>query len=479
MDLNNLTIKKTSELLRSKEITVRQLVDFYLEKIKETQADKTDGLNIFLEVFDDLDEQIDAAQKKIDDGKTGDLIGIPVAIKDNILIKGKKTSASSKILENYKATYDSTVSRKLLDAGVIFIGRTNMDEFAMGGSTENSAFGPTKNPVDQTRVPGGSSGGSAAAVAADLSVVSIGSDTGGSIRQPASFCGVVGLKPTYGSVSRHGLMAMASSLDVIGPMTKNVEDSEIIFNAIKGIDPKDSTTVEKTEQETESNTETVKKIGVPRDFLKEGVDVDVLENFEKSLKTLADSGYEIVDIEMPDLKYSLAVYYTIMPAEVSSNMARYDGVKYGQKIDEKDLVETYFKTRGGLIGPEVRRRMILGTYVLSAGYSDQYYNKAWQVRNLIKKEFEKAYETVDVVAMPTSPTPAFKIGEKTDDPVSMYLSDIFTVSANLAGVPAISIPDGTVEREDSILPTGLQLIAPHLHEEKLFEVGKKFETIKS
>jgi len=474
MNLSNLTIKKASELLRSKKITVKELVDFYLQKIEDTK-----DMNIFLEIYSDIDEQIRIAQEKIDKGSATELTGIPVAIKDNILIKGKKASGASKILEDYTATYDATVISKLKEQSPIFIGRVNMDEFAMGGSTENSAYGVTKNPVDDTRVPGGSSGGSAASVAADLVVFSLGSDTGGSIRQPAGFCGIVGLKPTYGSVSRHGLMAMASSLDVIGPLAKSVEDVEIIFNTIKGKDVKDSTTVEKrSKKNEESATENqVKKIGVPRSFMKEGVDPDVLENFEKSLKKLSENEYEIVDIEMPDLKYSLPVYYVIMPAEVSSNMARYDGVKYGKKIEGNDLIGDYFKTRGGLIGEEVRRRIILGTYSLSAGYSDQYYNKAWQVRNLIKQEFEKAFEKVDIIAMPTSPTPAFKIGEKSNDPVSMYLSDIFTVSANLAGVPAISIPDGAVYREEKNLPTGLQLIAPHLCENKLFEVGKKFETM--
>ncbi|NCS98896.1 Asp-tRNA(Asn)/Glu-tRNA(Gln) amidotransferase subunit GatA [Candidatus Parcubacteria bacterium] len=468
MDLSNLTIKKARELLDSKKVSVRELVDFYLDKIKETE-----DLNIFLEIYPDLDEQIEKAQQKIDSGEASDLTGIPIAIKDNILIKGKKSSAGSKILEGYVATYDATVISKLGEHCPIFLGRVNMDEFAMGGSTENSAYGVTKNPVDPERVAGGSSGGSSAAVAADLAVFALGSDTGGSIRQPASFCGITGLKPTYGSVSRYGLMAMGSSLDVIGPLTKNTEDAEIVFNIIKGKDPKDSTTIE--DDKSDSANDDVKKIGVPRSFLKEGIDEIVLENFEKSLAKLKEKGYEIVDIEMPDLEHSLAVYYVIMPAEVSSNMARYDGVKYGNKIEGEDLIGDYFKTRGQLLGAEVRRRIILGTYVLSAGYSGQYYNRAWQVRNLIKKEFDKAYEEVDVIALPTSPTPAFKIGEK-EDPVSMYLADIFTVSANLAGVPAISIPEKAVSSGGNAkLPTGLQLIAPQLKEARLFQVGKKIE----
>jgi len=472
MDLSNLTIKKTRELLDSKKVSVKELVDYYLGRIEETS-----DLNIFIETYSDLNDQIEKAQQKINDGEASDLTGIPIAIKDNILIKGKKTSAASKVLEDYVGTYDATVISKLKEHSPILLGRVNMDEFAMGGSTENSSYGVTKNPIDPERVPGGSSGGSAAGIAADLCVFALGSDTGGSIRQPASFCGVTGLKPTYGSVSRHGLMAMGSSLDVIGPITKNTEDAEIVFNIIKGQDPKDSTTI--NDKSSDENKE-VKKIGVPRDFLKEGVDKDILENFEKSLDKLKEQGYEIVDLEMPDLAYSLAVYYVIMPAEVSSNMARYDGVKYGKKVEGEDLIGDYFKTRGQLLGSEVRRRIILGTYVLSAGYSDEYYNKAWQVRNLIKQEFDKAFEKVDIVALPTSPTPAFKIGEK-EDPVSMYLADIFTVSANLAGVPAISIPGGTVSSENNSgekvdLPTGLQLIAPHSKEDKLFQVGKKNET---
>ena len=469
MDLSNLTIKKASELLQSKKVSVKELVYFYLNQI-----DKKKDLNIFREIYGDLDDQIEKSQKRIDKGEATELTGIPIAIKDNILIHGKGASSSSKILEDYTATYDATVIAKLKDHDPIFIGRTNMDEFAMGGSTENSAYGVTKNPVDPKRVPGGSSGGSAASVAADLSVVSLGSDTGGSIRQPAGFCGIVGLKPTYGSVSRHGLMSMASSLDVIGPMSKNVEDSEIIFNAIKGKDPKDSTTVE---GEVGGKDKGVKTIGVPRSFLKEGIDPDVLENFEISLKKLEKAGYKVVDIDLDSLKYALAVYYIIMPAEVSSNLARYDGIKYGNKVEGKDLIDGYFKTRGNLFGAEARRRIILGTYVLSAGYSDQYYNKAWLVRNLIKEDYEKAFKKVDLIATPTSPTPAFKIGERSEDPIAMYLSDILTVSANLSGVPAISIPDGVVKRENSELPTSLQLVAPHLGEQSLFEVGKKFERI--
>lgn len=468
MDFKNLTITSASKLLRDKKITVKELVYYFLENSKS----KNPEYNIYLEIYGDIDNQISRAQEIIDSGKGTELTGIPFAIKDNILIEGKIASAGSKILENYNATYTSTAAQKLIDQGVVFIGRANMDEFAMGGSTENSAYGVTKNAIDTDRVAGGSSGGSAVAVAADCAMAALGSDTGGSIRQPASFNGVVGLKPTYGSVSRYGLMAMASSLDVIGPITKSVEDAELIFNATKGKDIKDSTTV------SGEISDEVKIIGVPRSYLQKGLDKDVLENFENSLKKISDAGYKIVDIDLPNLDYSLAVYYTLMPAEVSSNMARYDGIKFGEKSEGKNLIDHYFKTRGNLIGAEVKRRIILGTYVLSAGYADDYYNKAWQVRNLIKKDFESAFEKVDLIILPTSPVPAFKIGERADDPLQMYLADIFTIFVNLVGVPAISIPDGTVERENKNLPTSIQLIAPHLGENRLFQVGKKFETIR-
>lgn len=467
IDVSKLNIKEIHEKLMAKDFSATDLAKYYLEKISQ----KNGELFAFLEVYDDVLDQARLADDKISNGTATLLTGIPIALKDNILFTGKIASASSKILENYKATYDATVVKKLRKAGAVLIGRTNMDEFAMGGSTENSAYGVTKNPIDTNRVAGGSSGGSIVSVAADMCVAALGSDTGGSIRQPASFCGVFGLKPTYGSVSRYGLMAMASSLDVIGPVTKNIVDSEIIFDCIKGKDKYDSTSVDDN-----GGDGVVKKIGVPKSYLQSGLDEDVKIQFENSIKKLESSGYEIVDIsdDLKNLEHSLAVYYVIMPAEVSSNMARYDGIKYGSNIEGGNLIEGYFKTRGGLLGKEVKRRILLGTYVLSAGYADQYYNKAWQVRNLIKKDFEKAFEKVDVIAIPTSPTPAFKIGEKSDDPLQMYLADIFTVFANLVGVPAISIPDGFVKREDKDLPTGLQLVAPHLQEKRLFTLGKIF-----
>lgn len=466
INLKELTIKKAHEALMKKEYTAVDLAEAYLSEIKK----KNEELHAYLGVYDDVIEQAKKADEMIESGMATELTGIPIAIKDNIFYEGKIVSGASKILENYVATYDATVVKKLKEAGAVILGRVNMDEFAMGGSTENSGFGPSKNPHDISRVPGGSSGGSASAVAGDIALCALGSDTGGSIRQPASFCGIVGLKPTYGSVSRHGLMAMASSLDVIGPMTKNIEDAEIVFNTIKGKDIFDATSVEGTISKKAKYV-----IGVPRDFLKEGVDEDVLENFNQSVEKLKSCGYEIKDVSLPTLPYALSVYYIIMPAEVSSNLARIDGVKYGSFIEGKDLLEDYFLTRGELFGKEVRRRIMLGTYVLSTGYYDAYYGKALHVRELIKKDFDRVFEEVDAIITPVSPIPAFKFGEKSNDPLQMYLADIFTVSANLATVPAISVPAGVVLREEKSIPTGLQIIAPRFGENTLFEIGKKFE----
>lgn len=468
MNISEYTITTLNTKLISKELSVQEVADAFLSNIYE----KNTELNVFIEIHKDfIQDQIVIAQEKFDSGTATILTGIPIAIKDNILIHGEKVTAASKILNGYTATYDATVIKKLKSHGAILIPRANMDEFAMGATTENSAFGVTKNPHDQNRVAGGSSGGSAVAVASGMTVAALGSDTGGSIRQPASFNGVVGLKPTYGSVSRSGLIAMASSFDVIGPITKNVEDSKIIFDAIKGIDPLDQTTVV-----NEVSLE-VKKIGVPYHFLKTGIDKDVLDVFNSNIEVLKSKGYEIVDIPLPSFEYALSIYYILVPAEVSSNMSRFDGVKFGAKVDGKDLTDDYFKTRGTLLGTEVKRRIMLGAYVLSAGYADEYYRKAWAARNLIKTELKNVFKKVDMIAMPVAPSPAFKIGEMSSDPLKMYLADIFTVSANVAGVPAISIPAGTVERENIKLPVGLQLIASWHGEEQLFNVGANFEIL--
>lgn len=467
MDFKNLTIKEARKLLDSKSLSVKELVEYYLKNIEI----KNKEINAYLEVFDDIKNQTKVAQDMIDKNKSKPLTGIPIAIKDNILIKGRKVSAASKMLENYRAIYDSTVAKKLIDQGVVFLGRTNLDEFAMGGSTENSAFGVTRNPFNISRVAGGSSGGSAAALAGDMCLASVGSDTGGSVREPASFCGIVGLKPTYGSVSRYGLIAMGSSLDVIGPMTKTVIDSEIIFDVIKGKDKMDSTSIE-----IENSKLKIKNlsIGVPYNLVNQkGVSKEVKENFDQSIKKLKDLGYRIIDIDLPNIDKALAVYYIIMPAEVSSNMARFDGQRYGFSKYGDNLLEIYKKTRGEGLGKEVRRRIILGTYVLSTGYYDAYYGKALQVRKIIREEFNEAFKNVNAVLTPTVPSPAFKIGEKLD-PLEMYLADIFTVTANIVGCPAISIPSGFVEVDGKSLPLGIQLMSPHLREDILFDIGKKF-----
>lgn len=470
INLNTLTIEKAHKALTKREFTVRDLAEATLTRIKECDG----GVHAYLEVYDDVLVQADVAQKMIDDGRATALSGIPFAVKDNILIEGRKAGAASKILEGYTATYDATVIKKLKDAGVVFIGRTNMDEFAMGGSTENSAYGPTKNPHDISRVAGGSSGGSAAALAIGGALGALGSDTGGSIRQPASFCGVVGMKPTYGRVSRCGLMAMGSSLDQIGPFAKTVGDAEKIFDVISGHDKMDSTSIPNGVFADKSLN--IKKepkiIGVPRDFIGAGVDKEVLDNFEDSLNKLQDIGYEMRDISLPNLKHSLAIYYIIMPAEASTNLARFDGIRYGLSLDGGDMISSYSKTREEGFGKEVRRRIMLGSYVLSSGYYDAYYNKANAVRGLIKRDFENVFGQVDAIVTPTSPIPPFKIGEKSNDPLAMYLADIFTVSANLAGIPAMSIPSGKTKGG---LPLGLQIMAPCFGESALFEIGKKFE----
>lgn len=476
IDITNLTIVKAHKALVAGEYTVRELCQAYLDAIAKKNAD----IFAYLEVYDDVMKQADLAQKKVASGNV--LAGIPIALKDNMLNDGKRASSASKILEGYVSPYDATAVKKLKDAGVVLLGRTNMDEFAMGSSTENSAYGTTKNPHDLSRVAGGSSGGSAAAVGGDMALASLGSDTGGSIRQPASHCGIVGLKPTYGSISRHGLMAMGSSLDIIGPFTKTVEDAEILFNAMKGKDRYDSTSIDVDIARPKSGIPAGKKmkIGIPRSFLNQGgIDAAVLKVFEESIAAFRTLGHEIVDIELPNIEYSLAVYYVLMPAEVSTNLARFDGVKYGFHKEGKDLLEDYLLTRGNGFGREARRRIMLGAYVLSSGYHDAYYNKAVAVSGLLKKDFAKAFSAdgygVDVILTPTAPSPAFKMGEKTADPVAMYLEDIFTVTANLVGVPAISIPAGFKTVEGKNLPIGIQLVADTCREDVLFTLGKAFE----
>jgi aspartyl-tRNA(Asn)/glutamyl-tRNA(Gln) amidotransferase subunit A len=466
IDLKNLSISKAHEHLKKGDFTSVELTQAYIDQIKKVNKD----VNAYLEVFADAIDSAKAADESFKKGSASILTGIPMGIKDNILVKGKTASASSKILEKYHASYTSTAAQNLINQRAVIIGRTNMDEFAMGGSTENSAFGVTKNPHDLSRVAGGSSGGSAAAVAMDGALFALGSDTGGSIRQPAAFCGVVGLKPTYGSVSRYGLMAMGSSLDVIGPITKTVTDAEIVFNVISGKDEKDSTSIV-----TKAPSAGKMKIGVPRHFLNsDGIDPAVLDAFNKSLNVFKEKGYEIKEIELPNISYALMVYYIIMPAEVSSNMARYDGVKYGLHADGKNIIDDYFETRKAGLGREVIRRILLGTYVLSSGYYDAYYNRANAVRSMITGDFNKAFQSVDIIVTPTTPSTAFKIGEKSNDPMAMYLEDIFTVTANLTGMPALTVPNGFAKKDGRDLPVGLQLLASHGNENTLFEAGKDF-----
>ena len=482
IDLKNLTIQKAHESFKKGNFTAVELTQAYLGEI----ASKNKDINAYLEVFADAIEQAKAADQKINEARSAKkdfplLCGIPCGIKDNILIQGRIASSASKMLENYQATYDATAIKKLKEQGVIFIGRTNMDEFAMGGSTENSAFGPTKNPYDLTRIPGGTSGGSAAAVAANMALIALGSDTGGSIRQPAAMCGVVGLKPTYGSVSRYGLMAAVSSFDQIGPITKTVTDAEILFESIKGQDIKDGTTIDVNTYPEKRLGKSKPIVGIPRSFLNiGGIDPTVKKAFDEAESKFKSLGYEIKDIELPNNNHALPVYYILNFAEISSNMARFDGVKYGLHKDGKNVIEDYFETRRSGFGREVIRRILLGTYVLSSGYYDAYYNRANAVRQMITNDFLKAFESVDIIATPTAPSPAFKIGEKANDPVSMYLEDIFTVTANLTGLPAISIPCG-VKKEKSndgksevLLPIGLQLTARHGDEKTLFGAGKDF-----
>jgi aspartyl-tRNA(Asn)/glutamyl-tRNA(Gln) amidotransferase subunit A len=468
IDFKKVSISDARDLLLKREVSARELAEHTLATIEKENP----NLNAFLSVYDDVLEQADVADKTL--AKEGErapsLTGIPIALKDNILVKGKPVTAGSKILEGYNASYDATAVLKLKASGAVLVGRTNMDEFALGSSTEKSAYGPTKNPWDQTRVPGGTSGGSAAAVASGMVIAALGSDTGGSVRQPASFCGIVGLKPTYGAVSRSGLIAAGSSFDQIGPLGKTIDDVHTLFSCIQGRDPLDSTSIPSGLYPTKQSDSCV--IGVPRHFMESGLDEDLRQKFDESLARAKEKGAKIVDIELPNISYALPVYYILIFAEESSNLARFDGVRYGLRKEGEKLLGDYLRTRGEGFGPEVRRRIILGTYVLSAGYYDAYYGKATVVRKKIKDDFLKAFEQVDVIATPTTPTPPFKIGEKMNDPVSMYLEDIFTVTPNLTGMPAISVPMGLVTRDGKELPVGIQLTAPMGGEGRLFSAGE-------
>ena len=464
-------IKEIHNKLIDKEITATELIKGYFQTIDE----KDNQIKAFLTLTKDSAlEQAKKVDEKIKEGKEINVLeGIPYAIKDNMLVKGVKATAGSKILENYTASFDATVIKKLKKQGAILLGKTNMDEFAMGSSTENSAFFTTKNPHDLERVPGGSSGGSAASVASKMSVFALGSDTGGSIRQPAGFCGVVGFKPSYGAVSRYGLIAMASSLDIIGPFAENVEDAEIIFKSIAGKDSMDSTSqdISVDTNKTQNIQNTV--FGLPKEYFQEGLDDKIKKTIEEVIEKIKSQGATIKEVSLPSTSYALPCYYIIMPAEASSNLARFDGIRYSSINDYSNLHDIYFKTRGEGFGEEVRRRIVLGTYVLSSGYYDAYYKKAQQVRRLIAKEFDEVFKEVDFLITPTSPTFPFKIGERADDPLSMYLSDIFTVGANIAGIPAINLPCG---KEDN-LPINMQIIGPYLSDFSLLNISKTIENI--
>jgi len=477
-------IKDLHNKLVNQEITSEKLTEDYFARIEEKDPEIQAYLSLNKEFALDKARAVD---KKIKNGEEIDLLaGIPCCVKDVICTKGMRTTASSRILENYVPPYDATVVKKIKENDAVILGKTNCDEFAMGSSTENSAYQTTKNPIDLNRVPGGSSGGSAAAVAADTCAYSLASDTGGSIRQPASLCGIVGLKPTYGAVSRYGLIAMASSFDQIGPLAKSVEDAAIIFSRIAGKDRHDSTSmalVDKNYEDFLNGNIKNMKIGVPKEYFEsEGLDSGVRKVIEEGIKKYEKMGAKIVEVSLPSGEYALATYYVIMPCEVSSNLARFDGIRFGKSIKENAardenfvLQEIYVKSRAKYLGKEVKRRVMLGTYALSAGYYDQYYKKAQKVRVLIKKQFEETFKKVDVILSPTSPTPAFKFGEKTENPLEMYLADIYTVSANIVGIPGISIPAGSVEVEGKNLPVGLQLMGKWFDEETILNAAYAFE----
>ena len=476
MEITALTIHEARDLLRSGEITSAELTRTYLDRIGLLDPE----LRTYISV---LDEQATAQAARADarlaaDPEAPDLCGIPLALKDNLVTEGIPTTCASGILDGFIPPYDGTVVGKLFDAGAVLLGKTNMDEFAMGSSTENSMVGFTRNPWDRERVPGGSSGGSAAATAADLCTGAIGSDTGGSIRQPAAFCGVTGLKPTYGRVSRYGLVAFASSLDQIGPVVKDVTDCAILMNTISGYDPKDSTSVDMGVPDfREALADKVDDIviGVPSEFFIEGIDPEVEASVRSGIDTFREMGAEIVDVHLPHTEYAVATYYLLATAEASSNLARYDGVRYGLSIrrNGENIADMYARTRSEGFGTEVKRRIMLGTYALSSGYYDEYYRKAQQVRTLIRHDFEEAFQKCTVLVTPTCPTAAFRIGERIDDPLTMYLGDIFTISLNLAGVPGMSLPCGFTS---SGLPIGMQIIGKHFDESTILRAAFAYQS---
>ena len=469
-----ITIMQARELLQSKKLSAVELTQAVFGRIDSVE----EKVKAFAHLMrDKAMQQAQAADARITKGEEQPLLGIPIALKDLICTSGSRTTCSSKILDQFVAPYNATVVNRLQAAGAVIVGKTNMDEFAMGSSNENSSLHPTKNPWALDRVPGGSSGGSAAAVAAHECIAALGSDTGGSIRQPAGFCGVTGLKPTYGRVSRFGLVAFASSLDQIGPITKSVADAAILMSVIGGKDQQDSTSADVPMPDfIQALNQDVKgmKLGIPKEYFTGGIQPEVEKAVQDGIRTLESLGMQTVEVSLPHLDYAVAAYYIIACAEASTNLSRYDGVKYGYRTNNSDnLANMYENTREEGFGEEVKRRIILGTFVLSSGYYDAYYLKGQKVRTLIKQDFENALEKCDVIAAPVTPYPAFKIGEKLDDPLQMYLADIYTISANLAGIPAMSIPCGFVGREN--LPVGLQLMGKHFDEANLIKVGQNFQ----
>lgn len=471
MDFTDLTIKSAAELLARKKVSAKELAQMSLQRIKAVDS----KVHAFLKVTEDKAlADAEVADQIIDEGENFSLTGIPFAAKDNILVKGIQATAASKILENYKATYDASIIKKLYSQSPVLMGKTNLDEFAMGSSTENSAFGPSKNPYDTSRVPGGSSGGSAAAVASGQVLFALGTDTGGSVRQPAAFCGIVGVKPTYGRCSRYGLISLGSSLDQVGVFTRTIEDSALVLQQLAGQDDCDSTTLPKNVPDyTQFLKEDLKglRVGIPKEYLIDGIDPEVLAIFQNATKKLEELGAVVSEVSLPHSSYALASYYIILPVEISANLSRFDGIRYGLSVPGKTLEEVYINSRSQGFGPEPKRRIMIGTHASSAGYADAYYKKARQVQTMIRKDFTNAFEKFDVLLTPTTPTPAFKFGEKSD-PLSMYLADVFTVGLNIAGVPGLSMPGGVTK---SGLPVGVQLVAPHFAEERLFHAGHALE----
>jgi aspartyl-tRNA(Asn)/glutamyl-tRNA(Gln) amidotransferase subunit A len=473
MNLSALTLHEASEKLRKREFSARELTQAVFQRITENEA----KIRCYITLCHDtaLQEAEHADQLLKTETNPHSLLGIPIAVKDNFLTRGIRTTCASKILANFIPPYDGTTVKRLRANGAIITGKTNLDEFAMGSSAENSAFFPTPNPWDKSRVPGGSSGGSAAALASDQCIAALGTDTGGSIRQPAAFCGIVGLKPTYGRVSRYGIIAFASSMDQVGPMTKDVRDCALMLEAIAGHDPADSTSANRPAPKySASLTGDVKglRLGIPKEYFVSGIQAEVEQAVRNAIRQLEKNGASVQEISLPHTDYAVAVYYIVATAEASSNLARYDGMRYGHRARAKDLTETYMLSRAEGFGPEVKRRIMLGTYALSAGYYDAYYLKAQKVRSLIKRDFNEGFETCDAIITPTAPTTAFKIGEKTQDPLQMYLSDIYTISANLAGLPALSLPCGF---DSEGLPIGMQIIGKHFDESTILNIAYAYE----